>query len=140
MGALGDNNRSRSERAACTAGRVRGARADGGRFPSSTLTDVVCDRRGSRTGSVISENGNGRPVRQEGDSRRRGGRCQPAGVALEFGDADDVGATARRAASSTGWADPGSVNRAEDAVIQYGSGKASARPTPSRSAKYPSTV
>jgi hypothetical protein len=50
---------------------------------------------------------------------------QPAGVAV----ADPDGCSAARTASTTGCAPPGSVNSVDCAVIQYGSAKASARPT-----------
>lgn len=50
---------------------------------------------------------------------------QPAGVAV----ADAYGCSAARTASTTGCAPPGSVNSVDCAVIQYGSAKASARPT-----------
>jgi len=52
---------------------------------------------------------------------------QPAGVAVAVADAD--GCSAARTASTTGCAPPGSVNSVDCAVIQYGSAKASARPT-----------
>jgi hypothetical protein len=56
---------------------------------------------------------------------------QPAGVAV----ADADGCSAARTASTTGCAPPGSVNSVDCAVIQYGSAKASARPTSSLRAK-----
>ncbi|TCL84189.1 hypothetical protein EDF31_106182 [Curtobacterium sp. PhB142] len=56
---------------------------------------------------------------------------QPAGVAV----ADADGCSAARTASTTGCAPPGSVNSVDCVVIQYGSAKASARPTASFSAK-----
>ena len=66
---------------------------------------------------------------------RGGSARQSAGVAV----ADADGCSAARTASTTGCAPPGSVNSVDCAVIQYGSAKASARPTSPLRAKYPST-
>ena len=71
-----------------------------------------------------------RAPRAQPRTRRRTGTVparprQPAGVAV----ADADGCSAARTASTTGCAPPGSVNSVDCAAIQYGSAKASARPT-----------
>jgi hypothetical protein len=107
------------------------------------LPSAPCVRREPVRGSVFRAAQQARTKRTTAHRTADPAPCaaavprQPAGVADADADAD--GCSAVRTASTTGCAPPGSVNSVDCAVIQYGSAKASARPTSPLRAKYPST-